>query len=224
MDDSTKKIARDYGSAILVAVAVALFLRILVVEAYRIPTSAMHPTLEPGDTIFVAKWPLGFNRKVQRGDIVVFSGPTDPDRDYIKRTIAIAGDKVEVKKGRVILNGQAITLPADAGAAPLAKDAPCGVEEIPGPVPLKHEICWEPPLNDDFASKIVPADSIFVLGDLRNQGPADSKKRRTWGIIPVASIKGKAFWIWLSVEPQASGLSPVRFPSFRFERMFRRIE
>lgn len=224
MQDSTKKIARDYGSAILVAVAIALFLRILVVEAYRIPTSAMHPTLEPGDTIFVAKWPLGFDRKVGRGDVVVFSGPTDPDRDYIKRTVAIAGDTVEVKKGRVILNGQPLTLPASETSGPSARDAPCGLEQIPGPKARTHEICWEPPFNEDFPAEKVPPDSIFVLGDLRNQGPADSKKRRTWGMIPVASVKGRAFWIWLSVEPQAAGLSPVRFPSFRFERMFKGIE
>jgi signal peptidase I len=223
--DSTRKIARDYGSAILVAVAVALFLRMLVIEAYRIPTSAMHPTLEPGDTIFVAKWPLGFDRKVARGDVVVFAGPADPDRDYIKRAIGIEGDTVEVKKGRVILNGQPLAAnPApQSGSAPLrAADAPCGQEVIPGG--RSYEICWEPPLNEDFGPEKVPAGSIFVLGDLRNQGPADAKKRRTWGIVPVNSVRGKARWIWLSIEPLAPGLSPVRFPNFRFERLFRSIQ
>lgn len=218
MDDSTKKIARDYGSAILVAVVVALFLRILVIEAYRIPTSAMHPTLEPGDTIFVAKWPLGFNRKIERGDIVVFSGPIDPDRDYIKRTVAIAGDTIEVQKGRVILNGK----PLESIAPPSRAEAPCGQEILPGG--RAYAICWEPPLNEDFPAEKVAEGSIFVLGDLRNQGLADTKKRRTWGMIPVDSVKGKARWIWLSIEPQESGLSPVRFPSFRFERMLRRID
>jgi signal peptidase I len=216
--EETGKIARDYGTAILVAVAVALFLRFLVIEAYRIPTPAMHPTLEPGDTIFVAKAPLGFDRKPKRGDVVVFAGPTDPDRDYIKRVIALAGDTVEVKKGQAIIDGKPSLIVADAGLPP------CGREAIYGDPSRSYPVCWEPPALEDFGPEKVPEGSVFVAGDLRSQGPADSKRRRTWGMIPLASIKGKALWIWLSVEPAGTGLSSSRFPSFRFDRMFRRIE
>lgn len=219
MRAATRKIARDYGGAILAAVIIAVFIRIFVIEAYRIPTSAMHPTLEPGDTIFVAKWPLGFNRKVGRGDVLVFAAPTDPDRDYIKRAIAIAGDTVEVRKGHVTLNGKPLTLPDSR------KDAACGREQVPaGELARTHDVCWEQPVGEDFGPEKVPEGSVFVLGDLRTQSPLDLKKRRTWGIIPVALIKGKARWIWLSIEPHDPGMSAVRFPNFRFERMFRRIE
>jgi signal peptidase I len=216
----TRKIALDYGGAILGAVIVAVLLRVYVIEAYRIPTSAMHPTLEPGDTIFVAKWPLGFDRKVDRGDVVVFASPAEPDRDYIKRILGLPGDTVEVRKGRVSLNGKELPTP---GAK---RDAACATEEYPAASggTRSHEVCWEPPLNEDFGPEKVPDGSVFVLGDLRSTGPADAHKRRTWGIVPIAAIKGRAKWIWLSVEPRVPGMSGVRFPNFRFERMFRRIE
>jgi signal peptidase I len=214
----SRKIAFDYGGAVLVAVAVAVFIRVFVIEAYRIPTSAMHPTLEPGDTIFVAKWPFGFNRKVERGDVLVFAGPAEPDRDYIKRVIGVAGDTVEVKKGHVLLNGKAITVPDTQ------KDAACGRESVPSAEgPRIHDLCWEPPLNDDFGPEKVPDGSVFLIGDLRSQSPNDVKKRHSWGVFPLDLVKGKAKWIWLSIEPHNPGMSTVRFPNFRFERMFRRI-
>ena len=167
----------------------------------------MHPTLEPGDTIFVAKWPLGFNRQVKRGDVLIFANPAEPDRDYIKRAIAVAGDTVEVKKGRVTLNGKPLTLP-DAH-----RDAACGREEVPtDETPRTHDVCWEQPLVEDFGPEKVPEGNVFVLGDLRSQSPLDVKKRRTWGMVPVALIKGKARWIWLSIEPHNSDTSTGQIP------------
>jgi signal peptidase I len=214
----TRKIAFEYGVAILVAVAIAVFIRFFVVEAYRIPTAAMHPALEPGDTIFVAKWPLGFDRQVQRGDVLVFTGPTEPDRDYIKRAIGVAGDTIEVRKGRVYLNSKPVV------SAETRSDAACGHEELPGLVWRKYEVCWDPPLLEDFGPEKVPEGGVFVIGDLRTQSPVDNKRRRTWGIIPIELIRGKAKWIWLSIEPRGSGVSAAHFPNFRFDRMFRRIQ
>jgi signal peptidase I len=213
---ATRKIARDYGIAIAAAVTVALLIRFFVIEAYRIPTSAMHPTLEPGDTIFVAKYPLGFNRKVERGDVLVFTSGSEPARDYIKRAIGLPGDTIEVRKGRVTLNGKPLSLPEEH------KNAPCGREMIPGG--RAYDVCWEPPINDDFGPEKVPEGSVFVLGDLRSQSPWDTKKHHSWGMVPLGAVRGKARWIWLSIEPHNVGMSPARFPNFRFDRMFRRIE
>jgi len=219
MGATSRKAYLDYGIAIVAAVVVAVFIRVYIIEAYRIPTSAMHPTLESGDTIFVAKWPFGFNRQLERGDVVVFASPSEPDRDYIKRVVGIAGDLVEVKKGRLTLNLKALTLPDPR------KDAACGQETLSTSQGTRtHELCWEPPLIEDFGPEKVPEGSVFMLGDLRTQNPSDLKKHRTWGIFPIDSIKGKAKWIWLSIEPHTPGMSAVRFPNFRFERMFRRIQ
>src|SRR4051812_44284119 len=116
MTTNTRRLARDYGATILAAVGVALLIRFFVIEAYRIPSPAMKPTLEPGDTIFVAKWPFGLRmpgfsqpltsgKLPARGDVVVFSPPLEPRRDYIKRVLGLPGDLVSVKKGQAFLNG-----------------------------------------------------------------------------------------------------------------------
>src|SRR5687767_14523778 len=105
---TTSQLIRDYGGAILVAVAVALASRFFGIEAYRIPSPAMRPTLEPGDTIFVSKSAFGLRfpgaaapftggRPPARGEIVVYSPPIDPGRDYIKRVIGLPGDSVELR-------------------------------------------------------------------------------------------------------------------------------
>jgi hypothetical protein len=76
-------------------------------------------------------------------------------------------------------------------------------------------------LLEDTEAEKVPEGSVYILGDTRTQSPADIGKHKTWGIIPISSIQGKAFVIWMSMEPRA-----LRgwFPMFRFERMMNRIE
>jgi len=224
--ESGRKLLRDYGGAILVAVIVALFIRFFVIEAYRIPSIAMKPTLEPGDTVFVTKWPYGLrfpgseesmNSGIspKPGEIVVFSPPMDSSRDYIKRVIGVAGDTVEIKKGRVILNKQEITVANSAG-----KNAICGNEMIGE---ASYGVCWDPPVQEDFGPEKVPEKHVFVLGDLRSQTP-DSKKNKNWGLIPVSSLKGQALLIWLSIEPPGSTGNMNWFSRIRFERFFTRLD
>jgi signal peptidase I len=223
----SRRLLRDYGIAISVAIVVALMIRFFVLEAYRIPSPAMKPTLEPGDTIFVAKWPFGMRlpgsaaltagRLPRLGEIVVFSFPEEPRRDYIKRVLGLPGDTVAIKAGHVSLNGQTLAVPGEKPTAP------CGHERLSDG--SSYEVCWEPPALSDFGPEKVADGQVFVLGDLRSQGTGDTKNRKTWGLVPAASIKGKAMWIWLSVEPQAfdKGMTTGWFPAFRFDRMFRAI-
>ena len=113
-----KTASRDYVESIGAAVLIALALRAFVIEAFKIPSSSMYPTLEIGDHIFVNKFIYGvripwtttkfFERSPNRGDVIVFIYPCDPDRDYIKRVIALAGDSVEVRCNVVYVNGKAI--------------------------------------------------------------------------------------------------------------------
>ncbi len=227
MKASTRKALRDYGIAVVAAVTVAIVIRSFLIEAYRIPTPAMRPTLEPGDTIFVSKTPLGFNGKPRRGDVVVFSNPSDPDREYIKRVLAFPGEAVAVKQGHFSVNNKPVEFRASS------PDTLCGDEILPPgrfgeavrpeDKPRTFPICLEAPLNEDFPSERVPDDHVFVLGDLRSMSPLDVKKRKSWGIIPISSIIGRAEWVWLSIEPRTPR-SPLSLPKFRFERMFRRIE
>jgi signal peptidase I len=224
-------ILRDYLIAVGLAVSIALLIRFFLIEAYRIPSSAMRPTLESGDTIFVAKSAYGLKMPFagtaltsgsmpERGDVVVFATHGDPDFDYIKRVVAVTGDQVEVRNGLLILNGQALAS-EDAG------NAPCLEETLPGRPP--HRICREAPLIPDYGPATVPERSVFVLGDLRSEirttslGSVEGAKFKGWGMIRVSALKGKALWIWLSIEPGSIGRGRW-FPQIRFERMLRRIQ
>ena len=228
-------ILRDYVIAVSIAVAIAVLIRIFLIEAYRIPSHAMRPTLEAGDTIFVSKsayglhfaWPWGSHAVAattpKRGDVVIFATLADPDYDYIKRVVGLPGDQIQVRNGHVILNGHALSMDPPNGK-------PCGSQVLPlGPT---HEICWEPPSIPDCAPLQIPEQMVFVIGDMRSDakaatlntlGSADSAKFRSWGMIPIASLKGKALWVWLSVEPHSVSRGSL-FPQIRFERMLRRIQ
>jgi signal peptidase I len=105
--------------SLVVAVALALALRAFVIEAFKIPSSSMYPTLEIGDHIFVNKFIYGLRipwtstkflefRGPRRGEVIVFMQPCEPERDYIKRVVATAGDTVEVRCGVLYVNGTAV--------------------------------------------------------------------------------------------------------------------
>ncbi|MCW5804021.1 MAG: signal peptidase I [Deltaproteobacteria bacterium] len=113
-----KSTTRDYVESIGAAVLIALALRAFVIEAFKIPSSSMYPTLEIGDHIFVNKFIYGVripwtNTKVfelrgpKRGEVIVFMQPCETDRDYIKRVVALPGDTVEVRCNVVYVNGVA---------------------------------------------------------------------------------------------------------------------
>ncbi len=114
-----KSTTRDYVESIGAAILIALALRAFVIEAFKIPSSSMYPTLEIGDHIFVNKFIYGMRipwtnvkffelREPRRGEVIVFIYPCDPTRDYIKRVIALGGDSVEVRCNVVYVNGKAV--------------------------------------------------------------------------------------------------------------------
>ena len=114
-----KSTTRDYVESIGAAILIALALRAFVIEAFKIPSSSMYPTLEIGDHIFVNKFIYGMRipwtnikffelRDPHRGEVIVFRYPCNMDRDYIKRVIATAGDSVEVRCNVVYVNGKAV--------------------------------------------------------------------------------------------------------------------
>ncbi len=219
---SFRQALKDYGGAVVIAILVALAIRFFLIEAYRIPSSAMKPTLESGDTIFVSKWEFGLRlpwsasrltqgRPPRYGEVVVFSFPDESQVDYLKRIVGLPADTVQVQKGKLILNGELRDFSNSTNAV-------CGQEKLPG---KDYEICWEPPILEDFGPEKISRDSVFVLGDLRSQSP-DARRQRSWGIVPLTAIKGRALWTWLSIEP--AGLGRVSwFSRIRFERMFKEI-
>ncbi|HEY4178891.1 MAG TPA: signal peptidase I [Kofleriaceae bacterium] len=117
--NSGKSITRDYVESIGAAIMIAIVVRFLVIEAFKIPSSSMYPTLQIGDHIFVNKFIYGVRipgtgkkilplRQPARGDVIVFQQPCERERDYIKRVIALENDTVEVRCNVVYVNGAAV--------------------------------------------------------------------------------------------------------------------
>nr|HEX4317291.1 signal peptidase I [Kofleriaceae bacterium] len=131
-----KSTTRDYIESISAAILIALALRAFVIEAFKIPSSSMYPTLEIGDHIFVNKFIYGIRipwtntklfqlRGPKRGEVIVFMQPCDTDRDYIKRVVATAGDHVEVRCHKVYVNGEQVTWRlAQKASRPLKSEEP----------------------------------------------------------------------------------------------------
>jgi signal peptidase I len=114
-----KSTTRDYVESIGAAILIALALRAVVLEAFKIPSSSMYPTLEINDHIFVNKFIYGIHipltniklfewRKPHRGEVIVFQQPCEPDRDYIKRVVATEGQSVEVRCNVVFVDGKPV--------------------------------------------------------------------------------------------------------------------
>ncbi len=192
-----RRIVLEYARAIGLAVLLALVIRQFVVQAFRIPTGSMEQTLLVGDFLFVNKFLYGaktperirlFNhtlaeglpvlklpalRQPRQGDIIVFQYPRDLNQDYIKRCVAVAGDTVLVREGRLLVNGRPYEHNAYHDQGKLAR----GSE-----------------LNRRFGPYVVPPSTIFMMGDNRYNS-ADS---RFWGPLDLELVKGKALFIYWS--------------------------
>ena len=183
---------RETIEAVVVAFLIALVIRTFVIQAFKIPSGSMIPTLLVGDHILVSKFLLGTPvdipftnitlfrmpglRKAQRGDIIVFKYPEDPKRDFIKRVIGVGGDVVMSKDKNVYVNGRR-----------LIESYTQHVDEEIKPGQFDK--------RDNFGPVVVPKGEVFVMGDNRDQ----SYDSRFWGFVPDSEIKGKAiiiYWSW----------------------------
>lgn len=186
-DDKPKSKVKEYVESIIIAILIALFIRTFIICAYKIPSRSMVPTLLVGDHILVNKFIYGVKipllRKTiipvsapERGEIVVFIYPNDRSKDFIKRVIGVAGDKIEIKNKKIFVNDQAF------------KDS-YGVFSDHLILPKSMQP------RDNFGPVIVPEKSIFVMGDNRDE----SLDSRFWGFVNLNDVEGKAFiiyWSW----------------------------
>ncbi len=184
---ATKGRVRENVEAIVIAILLALFIRAFVVQAFKIPSGSMKETLQIGDHILVNKFIYGIKLpwlgttlipigKPESEDIVVFRFPEDPDKDFIKRTVAVAGDTVEVRNKKLFINGQLVERPYAVFMDP---------HVLPG--------ILQP--RDNMGPVTVPPDKIFVMGDNRDH----SYDSRFWGFVDLKAVKGEAFiiyWSW----------------------------
>ncbi len=175
-------IAREWIESIVVAVILALIIRSFVIQAFKIPTGSMRPTLLEGDLILVNKFIFGakipFTKsarlpalgQMKRGDIVVLIYPEDRKKDFIKRLIGLPGETIEIKNGSVLIDGKALQDP------------------VFGNIFYYN--------RGDFAREgmkiTIPPGNYFMLGD----NSASSKDSRYWGFVPKDNIVGKALVIY----------------------------
>lgn len=207
-----KSTLREYFESIVVAVILALFVRTFVFQAFKIPTGSMKPNLLVGDHLLVNKFIFAPTatalerallpmREIRRGDIMVFKFPEEPDRDFIKRTIGLPGDTIELKNQTVFVNGQPLTEPYAHYLFPPATDGQTDGFD----------------LRRKFGPVTVPEGHYFMMGDNRD----DSQDSRFWGFLPQSYVKGRALFIYWSFDTPDDG-SPVGFAP-RWGRLFHQI-
>jgi signal peptidase I len=214
----------------LFALVGAMVLRALVYAPFSIPSRSMAPALVPGDTIFVAKWPYGYgvhslplgaglfgvdgSRRMfgavpARGDVIVFKTPRDNRTNFIKRVIGLPGDRVEIRQGRLWLNGTPLAYRS------ACTDESCGLlrEKLPGSatiIRVASAVAMAP-----FGPVVVPAKTLFLLGDNRGAS-ADSRfaiSEGGIGMVPFGNILGRADMILFSTACSGRWLCRIGIPA-----------
>jgi signal peptidase I len=220
---SRKQTAIENALSLLMSLLVVFAIRSSVVEAFKIPSGSMIPTLLTGDYIFVNKFAYGFNlpftdwlmdkpitliprAPAKRGDIVVFKYPKDESIYFIKRVIGTPGDTIELKDKTLYVNGKAfehVELEPQAAAEIFKK-----MQEPKYTQPSLHiynehldtKTHWimldtTAYSTNNFGPVTVPPDHLFCMGDNRDF----SNDSRFWGFVPYQNVKGRAMIIWLSL-------------------------
>ncbi len=177
----------EFTKAIVSALILAFVIRATVVQAYKIPSGSMIPTLLIGDHLLANKFIYGEKvpflnkklfvfRKPERGDIVIFPCPVDPGKNFIKRVVAVEGDAVEERNKQLFINGNPVSEPY-----------------------VQYTDNFMSVQRDNFGPYLVPHNKVFVMGDNRDH----SYDSRYWGYVDIDNIKGEAFivyWSWDSAK------------------------
>lgn len=214
----------EFFSGMFWILLVIWFVRSFLYEPFQIPSASMEPTLQNGDFILTSKYSYGIRLpvvhskilpigEVKRGDVVVFRYPPNPKINYIKRIVAISGDKIVFKDGQIAVNGEIVPL-TDAKQSRFGHDS--GQRYVVANETLSgktHQIQFnqnpmfrmnaarqahstQPFMFQDGSEITVPEGHYFAMGDNRD----DSVDSRFWGFVPDKNIVGKALFIWLNSD------------------------
>jgi len=242
---------REIKGLLWVLIAVLAF-HSFVAKPFYIPSESMMPGLLKGDRLVVSKYPYGWSwvspsfhifphwegrllgKMPKRGDIVIVTPPGQND-DYIKRVIGLPGDTVEVRRGRLILNGEPVPSQVRPPALiPVDPNVPCGIESSGSVVrsggreycrlPIVRETLPGGPSydtidlgvspGDDYGPVRVPVDHVFLMGDNRDRS-ADSRfglgppENGLGGPVPWENVGGRAEFITFSLDGTTEILNPV---------------
>ena len=203
---------RTYGVVFLAAFAVAVLLRVLVIHAYRIPSSSMEDTLLVGDYLLAERLTYGATvelpwsrrplvrlralRRPERGDIVIFRAWGGPRQEFIKRCVALAGDTVEVRDNVLFVNGAPFDSLLARRFDPDSRTAP-RIKHSAGAARHTDLPSFSSRLRD-FGPHVVQPGHIFAVGDNRN----NSDDSRTNGDVPLSALRGRPLVIYWSMNQQ----------------------
>jgi signal peptidase I len=247
------------------AVLLAVVIRTFAVEPFRIPSGSMLPGLWVGDYLFVSKYSYGYSRysfpfgasesrwnpfrfegrflagAPERGDVAVFRQPLDPTKDYIKRVIGLPGDRIQVKRRIVYVNGQPLARARITGEAlaevqagvigqpehpARAADLEVFRETAPNG---RSYVIWqkrgtEEQLQNNTEEYVVPVGHYFMMGDNRDDS-VDSRVLAAVGYVPAQNLIGRAEFLFFSTDHRAELWEVHRWlDSIRFSRFFNKIQ
>jgi len=222
-----KSVVREYFELFAETAIFVFFVMTFIVQAFQIPTGSMETTLLVGDFLLVNKLAYtqpkyGFEklivpqRNIQRGDVIVFKYPKELDKDFVKRVVALEGEKIEIKDKQVYINDD-----------PITEEYKVHIDER---VYKRNEYRYDDLIRDNYGPLIVPPGHVFAMGDNRD----DSSDSRYWGFLPLNYIKGRPWIIYFSYQAERGAhlKTSVRerlkkfvsfIPKARWKRAFRII-
>ena len=227
---------------IIYAILIALVIRTFAFEPFNIPSGSMIPSLLVGDYLFVSKYSYGYSRhslpfslplipgrvfssEPKRGDVAVFKLPKDNETDYIKRIVGLPGDRIQVRAGRLYINGERVDrreidpYPTRGRLGSIVR-LPQYIEKLPNGV--EHRILEKHGDRFDFDNTgvfTVPDGHVFGMGDNRDDS-LDSRSLRDVGYIPMENLVGRAEFIFFSYDPDGNSW-PI---TIRWSRLFNAIQ
>ncbi len=242
--DNTKTAFIENLKTVFWAILIALIIRSFFWEPFRIPSGSMYPTLEVGDYLFVSKYSYGYSRfsfpgglpvfsgrvwydEPQRGDVVVFRPSAKPNTDFIKRVIGLPGDKVQMRGGRLFINGKMVE--RDEKSRYVIDEYVSTPEfyhqyEETLPEGKKHhilEVSDGERIVDNTDEFVVPEDMFFMMGDNRDRS---DDSRLSVGFVPKENLVGKARFLFFSHSDKGVIYKPwTWFKAIRWSRFFEGI-
>jgi signal peptidase I len=204
----------EWFKSLTIALILFLVVRTFVIEAFRIPTASMESTLLVGDFLLVNKAVYGAQLpgtpmrlpafgEPERGDVIVFTPPHEPRKNYVKRLVGMPGDTLFMRDKVLFVNAAPVKEPYARHGDPLDIHAPgmrWQLEHLMDPGQRQHYR----PSRDNWGPVVVPEGQYFVLGDNRD----DSEDSRYWGFVNQGAIKGKPLFVYYSFNPRALSQLP----------------